>query len=75
MSMVAAQKHIEGRSKPPARTRSKHASGELDIHVERLLKSHPGWKAKQIAGEIGNTTADAVRQTEAWKSRPNKRKK
>jgi len=75
LSMVSAQKHIECRRRPAASTRRKHAREALDLRVARCLKGRTNPTAQQVADSIGNTTADAVRQTKAWKSRPGKRRK
>ena len=71
ISMVAAKKHLnvgrmpkEHQNKP-----KKHGKGDLNLQVDRLLNLHPKWKAQQLADEIRNTTADAVRHTEAWINR------
>ena len=53
----------------------RHAKGKLQSEVKTCLDQHPKWKARQIAEKIGNTTDAAVRQTQAWKTRPNRPKK
>ncbi len=71
ISMVASKKHLnvgqmlkEHQEKP-----KKHGKGDLENEVRRLLQLHRNWSAERIATEIGNTTADAVRHTQAWKNR------
>ncbi|MFC1765588.1 hypothetical protein ACFL6U_26380 [Planctomycetota bacterium] len=55
--------------------KKKHGKGQLEARIKECLIKHPKWTAKQIAENVGNTTPAAVRQTVAWKERPNKPKK
>jgi len=72
-SMVANRQHLNaGRIRRTSSKSEKHAKGALNGDVDRLLKLHPKWTAPQIAEEIRNTTADAVRHTYAWKNRNKK---
>ena len=69
--MVASGMHLNAGQmlRERAKESKKHGGGKLDSQVERLLKLYPEWTAQQMADEIRNTTADAVRHTQAWNNR------
>lgn len=70
ISMVASGLHLNARQmRKSAKESKKHGGGKLDSQVDRHFKLYPEWTAQQMADEIGNTTADAVRHTQAWKNR------
>jgi hypothetical protein len=70
ISMVGSGLHLNaGRIRGRSSESEKHAKGDLDSEVGRLLKLHPESTAPEIGDEIRNTTADAVRHTQAWKNR------
>ncbi len=71
ITMIAKQEHLHpGKSMvPKVPKETKHGKGELNQQVKNLLELDLRLTAPQIAQRIGNTTADAVRQTLAWKNR------
>jgi len=71
VSMVAAKKHLDIRQtlKERGKKSKKHAKGNLNSEVKRMRDLHPDWDSEEIAKEIGNTTADAIRHTATWKDR------
>jgi hypothetical protein len=76
VSMVGEKLHLlDGkRGETSSRGRKKHAKGDLNSRVGSLLQLHRGWSAGRIADAIREatgqeTSADAVRHTDAWKNR------
>ncbi|MBN1125975.1 MAG: hypothetical protein JXA82_13285 [Sedimentisphaerales bacterium] len=49
--------------------KNKHGHQELDTKVNELLSINPYFTSGEIADEIKNTSASAVRQTYSWKNR------
>ncbi len=75
ISMVGERLHLLDRKRDEAspHERKKHAKGDLNLRVADLKRLHRDWSAKQIADAIGEatgreTSADAVRHTDAWKN-------
>lgn len=71
LSMVAHQDHQKYslRAKQKKEGVKKRAKGQLDKEVQIQLDKNPKITAAQIAENIGNTSAEAVRQTQSWKNR------
>lgn len=75
VSMVARKEHLDIDKLLKKRTKAgiKHAKGELDKKVSNLLDQDPYMDAQTIKNRIGNTTADSVKHTTAWKKKHRKR--
>ncbi|MFX0198512.1 MAG: hypothetical protein ACFFCW_20525 [Candidatus Hodarchaeota archaeon] len=75
LSMVARKEHldIDKLFKKRKEAGKKHAKGELEKKVSNLLDQDHYMSAQEIANRIGNTTADAIRHTMAWKKKHRKR--
>ena len=68
IAMVAKQEHLDIGKLVTKITKAgkKHAKGELDKAVGKLLDKDPYMSAKQLKEEIGNTSADAVKHTASY---------
>jgi hypothetical protein len=78
VSMVARKEHLDIsklRKKTHPGEKGKHARGKLNERVKNFLDWYPTISSTEIARKMGDTSAEAVRQTEVWKNRPEKRRK
>jgi len=71
VNMVAQRKHlnIDKLIKKKKQKGTKRAHGQLEAEVKNRLAGNPKLTSTELARQIGNTSAESIRQTSAWENR------